>query len=364
MALLLDQTVFAFDDPQARELLDVLLKVHDREASVRQFVAAVGLLPAAIEWRGPLTDIWPRVLEHAASARKLRELIQVVAQHPNSAEYDIFKVLLSQEPPAAERDPCAALLVGGGRTRAFIDRGELRATLREMLDAPGGRVLIVDGDRRCGKTWTWFLLCHVLGNRKITPYKIDLSAYVPPVEVSDIAAALTDQLGWDLGHGDPFASEATHVRRLVNVAKRHMRALSEDHWLVFDGMVGTALTPSALRMVEGLAEAVVDGETGDRLNMVLIAYDGQLQPSADPYVWRTHLGPIGVEHLHEFFCSIAVSAGARIDPAVADLLVKEVLREATGGDHDPGLPLPLERISHLAALRGRQLYQMYGGTGG
>ncbi|MEU6672063.1 effector-associated domain EAD1-containing protein [Streptomyces sp. NPDC046727] len=364
MVHLLDRTVFTLDDdPQARELLDALLKAYEDEDGVRRLVKTAGLSPVAIDWKGPLADVWPRVLEHAASERRLRKLIQVVSENENLAAYDIFKLLLTQEDPVGTSDPCAALLLGAGLPRAFINRRELRGTLREMLDAREGRVLIVDGDRRSGKTWTWYLLCHVLRGRGITPYKIDLSAYAQPVEVSDIVAELEDQLGWELGQDDPFASEDARVRRVVNRAKQRMRAARQDLWLVFDGLVRTALTPQALRLVESLAEAVAGGETGDRLSIVLIAYAGQLRPSVDPYVWRTHLGPIHVPDLHEFFCAIAESVGTRMTPDAADVLVMDVLREAVGGDVDRDAPLPLEKISAVAALRGRQLCRTYGGAG-
>ncbi|MFJ8463522.1 effector-associated domain EAD1-containing protein [Streptomyces swartbergensis] len=364
MAHLLDRTVFTLaDDPQARELLDALLQTYEHEDDVRRLVKTAGLRPVAVDWKGPLTDVWPRVLEHAASQSRLRTLIQVVSDDENSTAYDIFKLLLTEEDPVGGSDPCAALLLGAGVPRAFINRRELRGILREMLGVQEGRVLIVDGDRRSGKTWTWYLLCHVLRRHGIRPYKVDLSSYAQPVEVSDIVAELEDQLGWELGQDDPFASEDARVRRVVNRAKQRMRAARQDLWLVFDGLVRTALTPQALRLVESLAEAVARGETGDRLSIVLIAYAGQLQPSVDPYVWRTHLGPIHVPDLHEFFCAIAESVGASMTPDAVDVLVTEVLRAAIGDDVDPDAPLPLDRISAVAALRGRQLCQMYGGAG-
>ncbi|MEU1466167.1 effector-associated domain EAD1-containing protein [Streptomyces sp. NPDC005727] len=363
MALLLDRKVFTLDDPQARELLDVLLDVYDVQDTVRRFMRAVGLRPADVTLSGRMADDWPRVLEHAAAMGKLRNLIQFVSEDANSAAHDIFKVLLTQEVPAGNADPCAALLLGAGRPRAFIDRRHLREVLRDMLETRGSRVLIVDGARRSGKTWTWFLLCHVLDGHGVKPYKIDFSAYAEPVEVRDVVAELSDQLGWDLGQGDAFATEDAQVRRVVNRAKQYMRDAREDLWLVFDGLVRTELTPQALRLVENLAEAAANGETGDRLSMVLIAYGGQLHPSVDPYVWRTHLGPIRVQDLREFFCAIATSAGAQMTPEVADLLVTEVLRETIGGNHDLDAPLPLEKVSAVAAVRGRQLYQRYGGTG-
>ncbi|MFF6844422.1 effector-associated domain EAD1-containing protein [Streptomyces tanashiensis] len=363
MTLLLDRTDFRLDDPQAKELLGVLLQVHDVEDAVKRFVKTAGMLPAAIEWSGPMTDIWPRVLEHAAAAGRLRTLVQIVSLDANSTAYSIFKVLLTQEPPAGYADPCAALLLGSGLPRAFINRRDLREKLRQMLDAQSGRVLIVDGARKSGKTWTWFLLCHVLHGQGIKPYKIDFSTYAEPVEVRDIVAELSDQIGWDLGHGDAFATEDAQVRRVVNLAKQYMRTSREDLWLVFDGLVRTALTPQALRLVESLAEAVANGEMGERLSMVLIAYGGKLPPSVDPYVWRTRLTPIGIHDLREFFCAIAVSAGAQMAQEVADLMVSDVLRETVGDDHDRDAPLPLDKVSAAAAFRGRQLYERYGGTG-
>ncbi|WP_405421292.1 effector-associated domain EAD1-containing protein [Streptomyces erythrochromogenes] len=366
MTLLLDRRAFDLREELSGELLRTLLKVHEDENGVKIFAKEAGMDLSRIEWKGTLTDIWTRALERAAAEGKLRKLVEVVSAHDNSSAHAIFKMLLTQEAPTGDADPCEALLLGSEqRPRAFIDRAKLRGTLRDMLTVGGGRVLIVDGDRGSGKTWTWYLLYHVLQHHGITPYKIDFSSYAEPVTVADIASELGDQLGWGLAPGDSLATEDAQARRVVNRAKWWMRGRPDpqDFWLVFDGMARTALTPAALRLVELLAEAVADGETGKHLSVVLIAYEGQLRPSAEPCVWRTRLGPIHVADLREFFCSVARHAGAVLEADAAAQLVTQVLGKTVGADHDPDTPLPLEKVSAAAGILGGALARRCGGAG-
>ncbi|MFD9282437.1 effector-associated domain EAD1-containing protein [Streptomyces mirabilis] len=312
MTLLLDRRVFTLDDPQAQELLQVLLDVYEDKNRVKWFVKSAGVTSSRIDWDGAMDDVWPEVLEKAAREGGLRALVKVISENPNSTEYQIFKTLLTQEPPAADADPCSALLLGGRLPRAFINRRELRSILRDMLCADGSRVLIVTGDQKTGKSWTWFLLCHVLAGQAIRPYRVDLSTYADTARVADIAAELRDQFGWEMDPADLFAGEDVLARSLVNTVKREMRKTHQEHWLVFDGLAATELTESALRLVEDLASAVARGETGDGLRVVLIAYDGRLPPSIDPYVWRERVHPINVQDLRDFFCAVAASVGGRV----------------------------------------------------
>ncbi|MEU6297782.1 effector-associated domain EAD1-containing protein [Streptomyces erythrochromogenes] len=365
MTLVLDRPTFDLKEEFSGELFKTLLEVHYDENGVENFVKEAGVDLSRTESKGTLADLWTRALERAAAQGKLRRLVEVVSAHANSKAYDIFTKLLTQEAPTGDADPCEALLLGSEqRPRAFIDRAELRGTLRDMLTVSGGRVLIVDGDRGSGKTWTWYLLYHVLEHHGITPYKIDFSSYAEPVTVADIASELGDQLGWGLGPGDSLATEDAQARRVVNRAKWWMRGRPDpqDFWLVFDGMARTALTPAALRLVELLAEAVADGETGKHLSVVLIAYEGQLRPSAEPCVWRTSLGPIHVADLREFFYSVARHAGRVLEADAAAQLVTQVLGKTVGSDHDPDTPLPLEKVSAAAGILGLKLALECGGA--
>ncbi|WP_328674892.1 effector-associated domain EAD1-containing protein [Streptomyces sp. NBC_00343] len=124
------------DDPEARNLLEVLLAVFDVEETVKRLVKDAGLRTSDVEWRGPMAEIWPRVLEHAAQAGRLRKLIGVVANEPDSTAYDIFSKLLSQ--PAVDEAPGH----GRGRVRRLLasTRSRVAVSVVCMLLLAGGVV--------------------------------------------------------------------------------------------------------------------------------------------------------------------------------------------------------------------------------
>lgn len=97
---LLDNAPFAADDPQARELLAALLTAYDQGPEVRAFVLAAGMRAAEFAWTGPMAEVWPQVLRRAADQGRLRRLVGVIAEDPNSAAYGIIARL-----PPPRRSP-------------------------------------------------------------------------------------------------------------------------------------------------------------------------------------------------------------------------------------------------------------------
>ncbi|MER6139122.1 effector-associated domain EAD1-containing protein [Streptomyces sparsogenes] len=101
----LDRVPFAAGDPEARELLDALLAAYDQAAEVRGFVLAAGLRAAEFSWSAPMAEVWPQVLRRAADQGRLRRLVGVIAQDPNSAAYGVIGRLAAS--PASPADPGA-----------------------------------------------------------------------------------------------------------------------------------------------------------------------------------------------------------------------------------------------------------------
>ncbi|MGY0059210.1 effector-associated domain EAD1-containing protein [Streptomyces sp. LZ34] len=97
---LLDSAPFAADDPQARELLAALLAVYYQGAEVRAFVLAAGMRAAEFSWTGPMAEVWPQVLRRAADQGRLRRLVGLIAEDPNSAAYGIIARLAATPAPA------------------------------------------------------------------------------------------------------------------------------------------------------------------------------------------------------------------------------------------------------------------------
>lgn len=102
----LDRVPFAAGDPEARGLLDALLAAYDQAAEVRGFVLAAGLRAAEFSWSAPMAEVWPQVLRRAADQGRLRRLVGVIAQDPNSAAYAVIgRLAATPAPPAAPDAP-------------------------------------------------------------------------------------------------------------------------------------------------------------------------------------------------------------------------------------------------------------------
>ncbi|MFE2164211.1 effector-associated domain EAD1-containing protein [Streptomyces sp. NPDC059447] len=361
---LLDRATFSTRDPLSRELLQAVLTLYYKPEPVQRFVEEAGMPKADFRWERALKDVWPDVLETAARLRRLRRLVEVIARDPDTDAYSVFTVLLAQEPPAGGEDPYDVRVIGRDRPKAFIDRLELRSHLRDLLHDNGGRVLVVSGDRATGKSWTWYLISHVLSCLgHAAPYLVDLNIWAgAPAGPGDVMGELTDQLGWDRCPIDPHESQDTLGRKLLSHFKGRMRHHDDaDCWLVFDGLDADDLTEPALRMIEGIATAAERREAGGRLRVVLIAYDQDLPPHLATWVHHEVLRPLNTADLRDFFNGVAGSIDLQLTDEAVDVLVRSVLEEAFGGEPPPE-QLPVAAVSYVAACRARRLISARGGA--
>ena len=75
----------------------------------------------------------------------------------------------------AKSDPYLSQMIG--QREPFIDRSDLRAHLRDLLSESKSRVLVLTGERPCGKSYTWFFIRQPKLLADITPVLIDLSEW-------------------------------------------------------------------------------------------------------------------------------------------------------------------------------------------
>ncbi|MET7714494.1 effector-associated domain EAD1-containing protein [Streptomyces sp. NPDC005407] len=215
MSALLDERVFPFDDPRARSLLTALTTVYGNKHTALQLALSNSMRKADTDWDDKMLDVWPRVLEEATRQRRLCRLVENAARDPNAAKWPVFGYLLSEEASAPEADPCAAHLISC-RQRAFFNRGALRTLLQQTVNSQGNRVLAVRGERRTGRTYIWYLIQHVLASRGVDYCRIQMSKYVEPVEVADVANHLSDQFREWNGTVDRNSSQDSQALSLVN----------------------------------------------------------------------------------------------------------------------------------------------------
>jgi len=366
---LLDESVFPFDDKRAQMLLKGLATVYANKRTALQLALSAGFGEAEAHWDDGMLDVWPQVLEKAARSGRLRRLVENAAQDPNTHNWPVFRYLATEEPGVAEADPCAAYLING-RQRAFFDRRTLRAVLQEMLNGQGNRVLAVRGDRRTGRTFTWYLIQHVLASRGVDYCRIQMGKYLAPVSVTDIANTLSEQFReWNVSV-DQYTSEDSQALSLVNQIKGLMREERRNgrahgaHWLVLDDSESVRFTEPALRAVAELVTAVVEEEMADQLRIVLLAYDGWLSADLHPYVSCEDLEPIRGKDLHDYVLAVAEDTGRPIDADQADRMVADLTGQARDGAFAPDAPLRMTaEIQRRAAWWARDRYGNCGENG-
>ncbi|MEU5322883.1 effector-associated domain EAD1-containing protein [Streptomyces sp. NPDC021056] len=365
MPALIDERSFNLDDERARNLLKALVAVYGTQAAARQIIVGAGLREGEINWGRSMADVWPEALELAAPAGRLRALVQVAAEDPNTRAHPVFHYLLTEETAAAEVDPCTAYLVAN-RQRAFFNRLKFRTTLHHMVEGAGGRVLAVEGERQTGRTHSWYLIAHVLNSHRVNSRRVRMRDFYSPVGVADIGDTLRELFGWNITL-DPNTSEDSQSRSLVNQIKHLLNEehrtsqVLTGHWLVIDDSQSVRFTEPALRALIRLVTAVVEEEMADRLRIVLLAYDGWLPSDLQSYVAHEQFAPLTGKDLHDYVRAVAKEAGSPVDSEQADQLVNELSSLSGCGPVTADAPLPMsDRLQLAAASWGRDQYDRGG----
>jgi hypothetical protein len=118
----------------------------------------------------------------------------------------------------------------------FIDRADLRRNLREFIADPEKTVLVVDGEKGSGRSYTYTLIRHLGAHCGFRPVRVTLNRTSTAEEVvqrlaefvADVRTGLPPLNQTQLN--DPLPSIETAVHRVVSRAT----AASEQFWLVLD----------------------------------------------------------------------------------------------------------------------------------
>jgi hypothetical protein len=353
----LDELPYRFDDPRGRRLLADLLQIFNaHEPTVRQFVEAAGVSLHAIGWTSIMGDVWPDVLRVAAQQRKLRTLVEVVARSDDGAGIDFLHILLA-EPlaagalPANGTDPYNIRLLGSGLLpQPFIARHQLRRLLRDFAEQ-GARVLVVSGERRAGKSYSWFLINHIAEVvRGVRPSLLDLTKWSgPPMGPQEVMEMIAEAVGLPRPDRDPLAQDHAESMRLGLWFLRMQRARRDLTWLVIDGLDQSPLTDAARRLIADVVKGVRQAEAGD-LRIVLL--EG---PKPDPGEYGILHDPIQPEPIDELRCFFNEASAIGGAGELTDEAFTVMLTELFGDEPVPD-SLCLEKVGPRAARLAGELF--------
>lgn len=324
--VLLDEMHYSFSDESAQELLNRLRRMYSTNPEIRNLVQDAGIDDTIINFSGSADATWHDVLEKAASAGKLRALVQAVRDGPyGDGATEWLDPLLADAPTLPPGFDAYELALLPPR-RSFIDRSELRGHLRLMSAPYGDRVLFVRGEHARGKSHTWHLISylHASRNAPFTPYRLNLSSWAgpkyTPINVMDEVAA---RLGWEPIEVDKTAQPDTIVRLLV--AKFITRAkASGDICLVFDGYTLQNSDNYARKLIMEIAGAAHMSDAG-RLRVIVLEVDAPLPADLADDALQEDLGPGRLTDLRAFFQTAAKMAGEQVDESALVELLTAVL---------------------------------------
>jgi hypothetical protein len=218
-------------------------------------------------------------LLNAATPPRDAELLEAVHARGNAALKAVVAELLRPAFFSPSGDPHDAILLG---RRAFVDRDDLRATLKEFTNPSpySTRVLIVSGNEPCGKSYTWEFLRHLAWasvGAKAQRLRLKATGYTPRQLVEQVFALLQlDRSGLPEMKDDP---QLARVEPLIAEFKGKLATMGpQRYWLVIDDLNDTSALPSTAETAFALAQAVEEVKP-DALWMALLGYNA---PITDP----------------------------------------------------------------------------------
>jgi hypothetical protein len=198
--------------------------------------------------------------------------------------------------------------------RIFVNRAELRAHLRRMMMTNGPRILLVDGERGSGRSYTNRFIDRLAGILDFQFIDINLNAYggSDTIRAYDLGLTIVESLNFQV----PPQLDVTAARWSVNFF-RYLAAQigTEDRrkvWVAFDNFDTASLSPEALDFI-----AMLVLETTRNLptfRCVLIGYHGSLPAEVKPFTLHERTPAITPADLTSFFVNFYAEQGLMADP--------------------------------------------------
>ncbi len=344
MMALAEVDVLRFDGRQLQLVRDAVVASYDYEVLEQDFRFKLDRRLEEISARDNLQNVAFRVLDRAEREGWLLKLFGMFqnSRYPGVREVVTRILVECGSPPggAAAPQPGAAAAPGNGSAMAdadpylrhlvgqqpFIDRTVLRAHLKDLLSDSASRVLVITGDRPCGKSYTWFYIRQpeLLGD--ITPVLVDLSEWANPSLPVEVMSSIAVQLGLPEPTIDEHAQGAAQARRLRDWLVRQLQPQDRDgRWLlVLDSLDHVAQRDDTLQLIEYLAGAAIRQRLAG-LRVILLGYTNRLPIDPLESVLTEEIRDIGEPELQDFFRSLAQQVQVAISDQAIDLAVHGVL---------------------------------------
>ena len=315
---------------QLRMMHNAVLESYDRQTLEMKLFELDRRLDV-ISPPGSLSNVVFRLLQTAQREGWMIDLLRMFKESSYPAVREAANRILTHNLPSQDRaetptpDLPAAdpYLIG---RQPFIDRNVLRMHLKDLLSDSESRVLMITGERPCGKSYTWRYVNQPALLGGVIPVLVDLADSREPLSPLDIMSSIALQLGLPEPTIDRYAQETAQARRLRDWLVGQLQQDNPDgRWLmVFDSLDHIGQREETLQLIEFLAGAAIRQRlTG--LRVILLGYTDRLLLEPMESVLIEEIQDIGAPELLEFYRWLAQRENLPITEEAIDLAVQQVL---------------------------------------
>ncbi len=312
-----------------RQLVNLLANEYTSDVAMIKLLDDADIDRGNLPGNMPLRLRWHELAHSLQSAGLLGRLLVIVGDDFPALKEKLSE--LNQEDPAQNNGPgdrYEAQLVGPGR-RPLIDRADLRDKLRRFIDNPFP-VLVVRGEARCGKSFSFELIKHVIAHGDDSKLVwVDFS----PAACGNSATALMAMICSRLGLPDVTDQPRT------TTPKRYAGELVDDlvgiyefkdkapRIIVVDGLNRPGLQSDVYDLVIKLSADVINQQL-PRTQLVLTGYSGEFDRQLRYDILTEDVVPITETHVRLYFDQLVPARP--LTPEQVNDLVRQAM--AAAGD--------------------------------
>ena len=273
---------------------------------------------------GWLSDLF----EHAFQQRPGHPLIE--------AGHRELQAIVTRLPQVA--DPYQAWELRTGAY--FVDRVNLRETIRASLGYPNGRrVLVLGGPSGSGKTHSVSFLQHVRDEATIWVTPIDLENFVigGHLNLEEICQMIAMQIGLPLPQNSEQLSRLSTYFGAQLV--RYLEGEKKECWIVFDSFnkPGVLVPQSITEFILRLVQLSIQGTTRLRIVLLGLRNDDELMRKVRANAVREDLGAVDDDAFVDFFTRLCEHLQRTRQIICNERAVAEAIESVTAA-WDPNTP--------------------------